>query len=76
MPEGNMTGVSDKKWLVALLLCLFIWPLAIHRFYVGKVGTAILFIVTFGGLGIWALVDLIMIIMNKFTDKQGRQLAK
>jgi TM2 domain-containing membrane protein YozV len=64
--------VSNKQWLVTLLLCFFFGWLGAHRFYVGKTATAILQLVTLGGLGIWALVDLVVILMGRFTDKEGR----
>jgi TM2 domain-containing membrane protein YozV len=67
---------SDKKMVVAALLCFFIGIIGVHRFYVGKVGTGILMIVTLGGLGIWALVDLIMIITGSFKDKENRKLQR
>lgn len=66
---------SEKSNTVALLLCLFLGALGIHRFYVGKIGTGVLQLLTLGGLGIWALIDLIMIIVQKFEDKQGNTLA-
>lgn len=70
-----MADASEKKRLVVLLLCLFLGGLGIHRFYVGKVGTGILQIVTIAGFfGIWVLIDFIMIILGKFTDKEGRVL--
>lgn len=70
-----MAEVSEKKRLVALLLCFFLGGLGIHRFYVGKTGTGILQIVTIAGFfGIWVLIDFIMIIAGKFTDKQGKVL--
>jgi TM2 domain-containing membrane protein YozV len=70
-----MADVSEKKRLVALLLCFFLGGLGVHRFYVGKVGTGIVQIVTLAGfLGIWPLIDFIMIIVGKFTDKQGKVL--
>jgi TM2 domain-containing membrane protein YozV len=67
-------GSSDKSNTVALLLCFFIGFLGAHRFYVGKVGTGVLMLVTLGGLGIWALIDMIIIIMQKFTDSEGNTL--
>lgn len=62
---------SEKEWLVTLLLCLFVGTFGIHRFYVGKIGTGILQIITLGGCGIWTLIDLIMIITGNFKDKDG-----
>ena len=68
-------GKSEKSNTVALLLCFFLGFLGIHRFYVGKIGTGVLMLVTLGGLGIWNLVDFIIIVMQKFTDSEGNTLA-
>jgi TM2 domain-containing membrane protein YozV len=69
----NGANVSPKSRLVALLLCFFLGFLGVHRFYVGKVGTGVLTIVTLGGFfGIWPLIDLIMIAVGAFKDKEGR----
>lgn len=65
---------SPKSWLAALLLCFFLGGIGVHRFYVGKVGTGILMILTLGGLGIWTLVDFVMIIVGSFKDSQGLPL--
>jgi TM2 domain-containing membrane protein YozV len=65
-----------KSWLVAVLLCFFLGALGVHRFYVGKIGTGILQLITLGGLGVWVLIDFIVILVGKFTDKEGRPLAK
>lgn len=62
---------SEKNWLTTLLLCIFLGGFGAHRFYAGKIGTAILMIVTCGGCGIWTLIDLIMIIMGNFKDSEG-----
>ena len=67
---------TDNPWLVTLLLCLFVGFLGIHRFYVGKSGTGFLQIITLGGLGIWVLIDLIMIVMGKFTNKEGNFISR
>tara|TARA_Y100000588_G_scaffold339862_1_gene382839 strand:+ start:642 stop:812 length:171 start_codon:yes stop_codon:yes gene_type:complete len=53
----------------------FLGFLGAHRFYVGKTGSAVAQLLTCGGLGIWALIDLIMIALDKFTDKDERSLA-
>ncbi len=71
-----VVDVSPKKRLVALLLCIFLGAVGAHRFYVGKIGTGILWLVTLGLLGIGALVDLIMIIVGSFKDKEGRVLEE
>ena len=67
---------SEKNWLTTLLLALFAGSLGVHRFYVGKIGTGILMLVTCGGCGIWTLIDFIMILMGKFTDKDGNLIVK
>ena len=69
--------ISDKRRLPALLLCLFLGVIGAHRFYVGKIGTAILQIITIACFGIgtlWWLIDLIMIVTGKFTDETGLPL--
>lgn len=63
--------VSDKGFVPTLLLCFFLGVFGVHRFYVGKIGTGILMILTLGGLGIWSLIDFIMIAVGSFKDKQG-----
>ena len=63
---------QKKSGKTALILCILFGFLGIHRFYVGKKGTGILALLTAGGLGIWTLIDLILIIQNKFKDKKGR----
>lgn len=67
--------ISSKSGVAALLLCMFFGVLGVHRFYVGKIGTGILMLLTWGGLGIWAFVDLIIIACCQFTDKEGKRLV-
>ncbi len=67
--------VSDKKRLPALLLCFFFGVFGVHRFYVGKIGTGILWFFTLGIVGFGALIDFIIIIVGSFKDKQGKKLV-
>lgn len=72
IPDGE---TSPKEWIAALLLCFFLGGLGVHRFYVGKVGTGILQLITLGGCGIWALIDFILIACGKFTDAEGKRIV-
>lgn len=74
--SASQPKVSEKTMVAAALLCFFLGTFGIHRFYVGKIGTGILMILTFGGLGIWTLIDFVMIIVGSFRDKQGLKLAR
>jgi len=72
----NAGDVDGYDWLTTLLLCFFVGGLGIHSFYTKKTGIGIAQLFTLGGCGIWALVDLIMIITENFTDGQGRPLIR
>lgn len=64
-----------RRWL-AFLLCFFVGVLGVHRFYVNKIGTGILFLLTGGLFGIGWLVDIIMIACGSFTDEEGLPLKE
>jgi len=65
------SGNSEKSFVTTLILAILLGALGVHRFYVGKTGTGIIQLLTFGGFGIWALIDVIVIATQKFTDSEG-----
>lgn len=64
-----------KSKTTTLILAILLGGLGVDRFYVGKIGTGILKLLTGGGFGIWWLVDIILIATGKYTDKDGNALA-
>ena len=75
MVDAQGRPASPRSRLAAALLASFLGALGIHRFYVGKIGTGVLMIFTLGGLGLWVLIDFIIILVGSFKDKEERVLS-
>ena len=74
---SDLPGVfSERDWLVALLLSIFLGFLGVDRFYLGQVGLGILKLVTLGGCGVWKLVDIILIAVGNMKDAEGLPLKR
>ena len=72
----NLQAAAGKSWVTVLVICILLGPIGGHRFYTGHTGIGVLQLLTFGGCGIWFLVDLISILCGSFKDAQGNLLVK
>jgi len=73
MTEGQ---TSDKEWMVALLLSFFLGGLGVDRFYLGYTTLGVIKLLTCGGLGIWSLIDFILIAIGNVPDANGLPLKR
>lgn len=73
-----MNGISPRSRTVTFVLSLLIFCgfCGMHRLYTGKIFTFILQFVTFGGLGIWQIIDIVRILLGNFDDAQGRDILE
>ena len=68
----KMEEISPKSRMAVSLFAWFLGEFGVHRFYLGKIGTGILMLITFGGLGIWQLIDFIMAVAGVMKDNDGK----
>lgn len=74
VPPPVVSMNLNPHWLITVLLCGFLGVFGAHRFYNEHYGTAVLQLLTGGGLGIWYIIDFIMIITGNFKDKNGNYI--
>lgn len=70
-PDTARNKTMSNRWVATLLLCFFLGVFGAHRFFLGKIGTGILMLITLGGFGIWYIIDLIIIITGQMRDSEG-----
>jgi TM2 domain-containing membrane protein YozV len=71
----TLPTASDKDWIVTLLLSILLGGLGIDRFYAGSIGLGVLKLITFGGLGLWWLIDIILLVTGNYKDGSGLPIA-
>ncbi len=76
--ETKMTPqTNDGRHFLAAFFLSFMWgAFGVDRFYLGKIGTGILKLLTFGGFGIWVIIDLVLIMSGSMRDKEGCTLRE
>jgi TM2 domain-containing membrane protein YozV len=74
-PMMTLPTASDKDWIVTLLLSILLGGLGIDRFYAGSIGLGVLKLITFGGFGLWWLIDIILLVTGNYKDGSGLPIA-
>jgi len=75
--DAPLPGVDRRRHFLAVFFLSFMWgSFGIDRFYLGKVWTGILKLVTLGGFGLWTLIDLVLIMSGAMRDKQGNEMLQ
>jgi TM2 domain-containing membrane protein YozV len=75
--KAELVQEEEGRHFLAVFFLSFMWgSFGVDRFYLGKVGTGILKLLTFGGLGIWVIIDLVLIMAGTMRDKQDRPIRE
>jgi len=66
---------SDKEFMTTLLLSIFLGSLGVDRFYLGQTGAGLGKLFTFGGCGVWSIIDIVLVATRKLNDANDLPLA-
>lgn len=75
--ESTKAPVDTSRHFLAVFFLSFMWgAFGVDRFYLGKVWTGLLKLITFGGFGLWTLIDLVLIMSGAMKDKHGNPMRE
>jgi TM2 domain-containing membrane protein YozV len=72
--EIEQAPKSSRSYILTMFLAFFVGWLGIHRFYTGYIVIGVIQLLTLGGCGLWALIDVISLVLNKYKDADGNEL--
>ena len=72
--KNGLPPAMNSNFYLTFFLCLFLGGVGAHRFYTGKIKSGIAQLVTFGGCGVWWLVDMVLLLLGKFRDKNNQAM--
>jgi TM2 domain-containing membrane protein YozV len=72
--ENPQAAPVRSNFYPTFILALFLGSFGVHRFYTGKIKSGILQLITFGGCGVWWLVDMVLLLLGKFKDKNNQAM--
>jgi TM2 domain-containing membrane protein YozV len=76
-PPTKTIPKNKQRHFLAVFFFSFMWGVfGVDRFYLGKIPTGILKLLTLGGLGIWVIIDLALIMSGAMRDKQGNEMLE
>ena len=74
-PAAQIPGLfSSREWLTTLLLSVLVGAFGVDRMYLGQTGLGVLKLISCGGLGVWTLIDIVLVATRKLVDVDGRPL--
>ncbi|MEK9651569.1 MAG: TM2 domain-containing protein [Poseidonia sp.] len=71
----TLPTASEKDWIVTLVIAVVLGGLGIDRFYAGSIGLGVLKLITFGGFGLWWLIDIILLVTGNYKDGNGLTIS-